>query len=390
MSIGGVAGYSGECSITNCNVDISINLNDVQHDENTESADKANFMMGGLIGGSVGTTIKDNQVEITLEISNSNQYIRTGGMVGRYLNNNSEHDVEIENCEVDVIISSDDNNMYAGGFVSLLEARGAAEVKVLNCTVKNEITSPRVGGFMYCCNGDEQITIQDCISDNDITAYLEAAGFIYRVDDVTITNCHSIGNIFATRVSETGGSGAYAAGFCERVNGSELNNCYFSGNVNSYVASGFIAYALKSVVIECFSGGQVIAGLSGAGFVDTIANSVVNNCFSTSDITITNTDPDNPGRTLVGGFIEAVISSTISNCHYTGSVKGKVYSVGQFGIGYIVGAFIGYVRNSDITECYIVHKDKDFAPDIIGRVEKQSPEAIIDVVVYEDNDEIDQ
>ena len=80
---------------------------------------------------------------------------------------------------------------------------------------------------------------------------------------------------------------------------------------------------------------------------------------------VTNANPDNTGRTLIGGFIFGLDDSSVNNCYYSGQVYGSVYSSGQFGFGHIVGAFVGTIKNSSIENSYLLHANKDFAPEII-------------------------
>lgn len=114
----------------------------------------------------------------------------------------------------------------------------------------------------------------------------------------------------------------------------------------------------------------------------------IKNCYSTSDITFTNTDPNR--RTLLGGFIGVLNGSKISNSYYAGKiiVNGIITESSSIGIPSIAGAFIGTAGESTIIEnCHFLNHEDNGLKKVIG--ESKVLDTAVDVTTYKGIVEMD-
>ncbi len=328
--------------------------------------------VGGFIYkcGSVGkVTIKNCPVENNVTAGHA-----AAGFMNEYRNNNQYFIIDALNPE---------NNLYADDSI-VAPDNGQSAISIIDCTAKNIIEASTVGGFFFDLdNNSDESQIQNCSTDNNITAKSAVAGFAYKIVDINIADCYALGRL-ATKTRDNGESAGQAAGFCIRAFDTSMSNCYFDGEVQARRASGFSEIAYTSQLNGCYSNGTVRTYAQGAGFMLHSGSVNLSNCYSSCDVIDTNTDPNETLRTVIAGFIGGPAKTTISNCHFDGTVTGQVYSSGQFDTGYIVGAFVGAIdSDSSIRDSYIVHIDKSYAPDVIGFIRDQSDDMIIELKVYD-------
>ncbi len=371
VAVGGLVGIAYR-TVRDCKADITIELSDVWRKNNTNMDNP--FCVGGLIGVSGPADISSSGATGRIAVTQSDNHITAGGLAGYYCNNLPESVTAVTDSAADVEITGD-SPITAGGFIGRVRVDRQTEVRIKDCSAKGNLVVGWAAGFLYKSLIYGEFSIVNSHSDSNIKAIGQAAGFVYKLDKGTIINCYSTGDITAD---------GYASGFCLQAYNVDFLRCYTTGSIKAgKYGSGFVFHYMgKGNIEQCFSAGTLEVGLMGGGFAFTINKAYMVNCYSTCDIIVTNTDPDNSGRTLVGGFLFGVTDSEVKNCYYAGSVTGSVYSEGQFGVGYIVGAFAGVVRNVQINNCHILHADKEYAPDIITENRNETP-GMIDLLIYD-------
>ncbi len=386
--IGAIAGFSQEGNIKNCVADIIIELNGVMHDNDVTSLNDANFNVGGIVGAIMGSSMENCVATGSIIVMQSDQYLRIGGMTGRYLNNFLDSNFSIIDCQTDVIIESTNKNAQTGGLMCLAEIRQTATTTVKNCISKGKMTVNCASGFIYEAINHGSLIIQNCRSESDIVATNKASGFIWFADNVNINNCSVIGSVVATYINGSGGSGGYAVGFCYDISQSKIAYCYSECAVRAVTAVSFIFTATESDIAQCYSTGNIVAVLHGAGFVFYQNGGHIENCYSVSNVHSTCTN-ENIGRTVIAGFGVGIYHTEIKNCYYAGKVSGAVYAHGSTTAEPIVATFAGVVNNADIVNCHVLNNSMDFAPKIID-ITRNNDSKIIDVTVYENTEDMYQ
>ena len=373
-SIGGLVGCSEFGKIDNCETDINVNIGE------KEKKVGQNFILGGLIGESNSLSITNCVANGTIKSHSSeeNADMIIGGLIGSCDVTISSQ--KICSCSTDVEITAF-SNVSCGGFIGRIYDHAEKEnvsILISECTAQGNIVSNKggAGGFIYELNmfKNSPVNIEKCYAKNDVTASGSVGGFISKfyntnaADKISeITDCHAYGNVV----------GHNAAGFCAEVYAYKnetksnilISGCSANGSVagtGDGEAAGFIYQSYRLDLEKCCSTGQVTALLHGGGFAFLFAYGTLNNCYSVSNVELTNTDPQN-GRTLVGGFIFGLIrSSQINNCYYAGDVKGIVRSHNAQTDEPIVGAFIGYIEaDATVVNSHCLHREKTFATDVI-------------------------
>ena len=326
IAVGGIVGRAFR-EISNVQSNVQIQLKDVGPDSTNMNYA---VCVGGIVGVADAVRITNCNVNGNFEVQGSSNSVNVGGLVGVYYNSNTVDTARIANCIVDLQISSQ-SYQEVGGLISVINTNSGTSTSISDCVLNGKINVPaaRASAFIYEIYNNGNFEINDSHAENDVIAYNNASGFIGFASDATIRNCYSTSNVTAMRISASGGSGGIAAGFIRMASKVEMYMCYHVGKINS------------------------------------LTRSIINNSYSASDVYVTNANPDNTGRTLIGGFIFGLDDSSVNNCYYSGQVYGSVYSSGQFGFGHIVGAFVGTIKNSSIENSYLLHANKDFAPEII-------------------------
>jgi len=186
-----------------------------------------------------------------------------------------------------------------------------------------------------------------------------AGGLVGTMNNSTITNCYSTGNITC--------GADYVAGItigglvCDLTASSNMSNCFSTCNITGGVCtlSGIImggligniemstikySYSTGDVTDESTSNDRRIGGLLGRNI-----GSLIDECFSTGNVTATipiGWAFDNAGGLVgyntvyINNDNTVIVNSAISNCYSTGSVTG----------GYYAGGLVGYNRLLQIAE----------------------------------------
>lgn len=385
ITIGGLIGMAYGNTV-NCNSDVNITVSGIERLNNTGTT--MPYVFGGLVGvyNSLGTKLNGcfAKGSLTVSVIETNITVIAGGLVGYYFTERNSSSI-ISDCQTNILINGD-QMVAAGGFIGDLEVASNSELQINNCSVHGAITAVLAGGFINESSSyGGKLVISYCYTDNDIYGYKYAAGFSRScrssaTSDFSILNCYVTGNINAPEADNS--TSMTASGFCFQAYYVELFQCYFAGTATASNAIGFIFDLSDSLVNQCFCSGTLSASLRGATILD-MDDTILKNFYSDCDIIITNTDPDSIARTFAAGLVVGAKDSQIINCYYSGSLRGSVYTAGQFGFGYIVGAFIGYIDNTQIDNCHVLFADKSYAKDVIFE-NNNSENEVIDLTIYEE------
>ncbi len=358
VAIGGIIGMANG-TIANCTTDIQIEILDVQrkYEKNTNEP----FCFGGVLGVGDCVDISNCSVIGSINVESAPNIVLAGGLVGFYY---SENQNNIYSCTTNFVLNCN-YQITAGGLIAKFCGYAGSKTQIENCETYGSICCYRSGGFAYQFDNYGELTIINCRSNSEVSAYTRAAGFVYSFDNVEIKNCCSTGEVEATFVNSTGGSGGFASGFCINATNIYFYQCYSTSTVTAINAFGLAQNANNCTIEQSYTRGEIYAGLRGASLSFYASSSNIINCYSLSVLEITNKDPNNRGRTLVGGFIYGLTDSVIENCYFAGVVNGTVYSAGDFGMGSLVGGFIGHLEDSYVVNCYTLFKENNFASAVI-------------------------
>jgi len=218
----------------------------------------------GILAGAVGQSLSDKDclvkncsVSGTITITGTGNSGYIGGFAGAVVAS-----CDVEDCIADVTIVLPDNNSYfPGGFVGLMDNAATVTNCHANIIMGSQIYN--MGGFVSYCDGG---VAKPCI----------------------IEKCSVRGTITSANQDNTVGGCVHKLSYT----GSEIRNCY--SEVTITVLGGWEAE------IDCGWGGFCY---------ETVAGSVIDNCFYSGllDATVTATDQ--------GGF-NAINNGTITNCYW--------------------------------------------------------------------------
>ena len=234
-----------------------------------------------------------------------------------------------------------------------------------------------VGGIVGVINNS---TITNCYSSGNVTATAAtvnaaSGGIAGNVINSVITNCYGSGNVTATNTKD-----AFSGGIAGYIENSTITNCYSSGNITASLSGGIAGgIASNSVITNCYNSGNITAtywmlALSG-GITGYVNNSKINNCYNIGNIDIGNTL-----TAFCGGISgEVANNSIITNCYSTGNITNIVtdsYS----------GGIIGYLHNSIITSCAAINpiiSSTHYAGRIVGYTDGTEPVISNNFAFYE-------
>lgn len=171
-------------------------------------------------------------------------------------------------------------------------------------------------------------------------------GFAGQMEGCTVTSCYSTATINGSTTS------SYVGGFVGSEGQSTANtftNCYATGNVTANtIIGGFVGqcYGRGTIYTSCYARGDVTsAGAAGnymggfAGGNSSLDDTAFSECYAIGDVSSTN------GTWGIGGFAGDFNDIfTVSDCY----ARGDVTAVN----GQAVGGFIGYCKESIITDAY--------------------------------------
>ena len=296
VAIGGLCGYANG-TIANCQCDVRLNIKKA-----ICKSINYPFIFGGMIGVSDSAFIRDCGVKGQINITesywtesgstgdlNKSTEILAGGLIGYYFTDRQVNSY-IKNCETNVVISGD-NHYKVGGFVGRLMAGQDTVLRVTDCFVYGDVTCGRVGGFAYevRTSGVSSLLIENCIVENDITAFSYGTGFIYQCfsssdGDLEIKNCNTSGNIKTHYVFDSERVFGRAAGFGWQMSYVSIMNSYVKRNINSSDGRGFSCIISYSEISSCLFEGVIDlsnaeGSLRGVGMFDNFSSSKLDNCY---------------------------------------------------------------------------------------------------------------
>jgi hypothetical protein len=336
VAVGGLTGQSYG-TIKNCEAEVQI---DISAAKTNNTGMDARFPIGGLVGV-CGGDIDASKINGQINISDSDEGILAGGVIGYYFNQQAKT-LMTQNCEADVEINSTQTILKSGGFVARIDCMKGL-IQIENCSASGDIESigsSQGAGFVdVCYTATDTLIINNCYSTGDINCRSLGGGFaVYFTGK--ISNCYSSGKVNV----------ATGAGFIMQALEAIINDCFSNSTVTAVNAAGFAHY-FTGVMQRCYFEGVVYANLRGASFIfytsfytDSVdERSIMNDCYSTGDVIITNTNTAE-GRTLVGGFCYAIRDTRINNVYYTGNVTGS----GVITKNSSIGGFCQRIENSII------------------------------------------
>ena len=304
-------------------------------------------IFGVLKGSFKNVTIQDATLETGVSQAGS------GVVAGKAIDAEIK-DVTVKGLTINSVGGNNNNGKNAGGLVGIAE----------NCTIKNvnvevnfvdadaDNKMPRaLGGLVGWCTGKVS-TIDNCHIKGTVFGHHYVGGLIgiVGVDGMEVTNSSADAKITTL--------GNYCGGFIGYVNkGFKVSGCSSKGTLthSGNYHGGFIGVCQGEAEIKRCSAGVDITnekgthvgafiGNLGKGTSDyndntNLGNSLVEDCYATGSITVTNGN-GNSGRMNAGfvAMIEKINDCTIRRCYASGDVIANAN--GPIG-GLVAGAHMG-------------------------------------------------
>ncbi|MCF8365973.1 MAG: T9SS type A sorting domain-containing protein [Bacteroidales bacterium] len=217
---------------------------------------KGNAFTGGLIGYLCRGSI--NSCNIHGEIFGSYE---VGGLVGHC----DATSAEINNCEVDAVVTATD---FVGGILGSFIGYDEPNFKIANCKAGGTIqANSDAGGLVGKL--ESKCTIEKSQSSCIVMGGTNIGGFVGSLEDnITITDCYALGF-----VARNGGANVSLGGFVGKMNQSTITHCYSTGSVMSPgwnpTDKGFIGEYVSGTLTNNYwntqSSGQSSSAGQGAG-----------------------------------------------------------------------------------------------------------------------------
>lgn len=261
----------------------------------------------GLIAGkAVNAEIRNVTVK-GLKINsiggNNNNGKNAGGVVGEADNCKFER-VEVE---VDFVDADADGKMprAMGGLVGVFSGTPST---VSECHVKGTVFGHHYVGGLVGVVSAENMEIQACSADVQMKTLGNYCGGLigYANKGIKVSHCHSAGTITH--------SGNYHGGFIGVCHGeATISRCYADVDITNEKGTHVGAFV-----------GNIGKGTSDYNDNTNLGNSLVEDCYATGTITVTN-GSGNSGRMNAGlvAMVENVTGVTIRRCYASGDVYGN-------------------------------------------------------------------
>ena len=169
--------------------------------------------------------------------------------------------------------------------------------KVVKNLAINRPSSSYIGLFGYA-NGASIEKLGVEMTGTGVTGLSTTGGLVGQLENSTLTNCYTTGNVTGAGVSNNNYFGGLVG-----VNHGAIKNCYSTVNVSTN---------------QWYAGGLVGS-----------SNGTIENCYATGNVTGSATSSGSDYGGLVG---QNYIGGSISNCYATGDVFGYMYVGGLQGI----------------------------------------------------------
>jgi len=239
---------------------------------------------------------------------------------------------------------------------------GAIAGRVENSTITNCHSSGNIGAILFAGGIAGYLynsTIANCYSTGDTIASLLAGGIAGYMTNSDITDCHSTGNIASDSYDLENMANRAAGGIAGLVENSMITKSYSTGNISSYSNSGGIAgLALESSITGCYSNGDIYAIFAG-GIVGVILNSDITNCYSTGDVAMGLFSGGIAGYIeggmIINGYSRGIINAELSAGGIAGYAWGSVTITNCAAINMTInsaedaGRIVGYIKDEDVS-----------------------------------------
>ncbi len=271
--------------------------------------------VGGLIGEVYGAEGRIVQIYNSFYSGNLNA---TGAVVGGFIG--EVRYADIQNCYNEGSVYS--GNGDSGGFIAY-----TYDTTVNDCYSTADMTveingSSFLGVFIVFVNSGS--IISNSYSTGTMIGDNHSGGFIGFLDmDAYVVNCYNIGDSYFYDGCG-GGCGYYNGGFIGWAERAVVENCFNIGNViGTSQIGGFIGLSRDMTIINSFSVGNVDGINNIGGFIGQIEqNSHVENSYSAGIIT---------SSLVGGGFIAVNFGSTVNYSFYDSDIAGVAISAGGIG-----------------------------------------------------------
>jgi len=330
---GGLVGYNGGCSITNCYSSGNVTGGDytgglVGHNSGTilNSYSTCNVTgnekTGGLIGSIYRGVITNSYYNYEQVLINNNHTITIGALTNELFN----AWIPNKSLDIDSYLTSDDSYYLINSvndFKTLLAFGQLSYSFKLNSNI--DLSTEHnfyIPYFKGTFNGNSHT-----ISDLTINMpYLSYIGLFGTINGAEITNLGLV-DINMTGMDYTGGMvGQNYEGM--------ITNCYSTGYVTGDGRAGGLIGLNTASITNCYSSVNVTGNGYSGGLVGQNYEGVITNCYSTGNVTGTGS--------YTGGLTGGADYGAITKCYSTGNVTGT---------GYCTGGLLGH-NFSPIFSCY--------------------------------------
>ena len=248
-----------------------------------------------------------------------------------------------DNKKITGLVINNINRTYAGLFGAVTNGT-VKNLTVENVKIRAEYDIGGVAGYL------ENTTISNChtsgeISGDDLMGYGGVVGSAYGS---YILDCHS-----TCKINGTSSVGGVAGNLS---NSSTMKNCYSTGEISGSGSVGGVVGSFNGKLSYCYSTGNVTGGGNEiGGIVGSLDGGSVSNCYSTGDVI---------GYNVVGG-VAGYVSNTgsVSNCYSTGKIIGNPDRVGGIA-GYVDWEYV----SGTVSNCVALNPSVNATGTYVGRV----------------------
>lgn len=382
--IGGLVGTTFG-TVQNCTANVQIHIDD---DLPTNTVGAMGLInVGGLIGWTYGDVLScrsSGKISWTSDITTSGGVRFVAGLVGVSSHSDITDTMTVSDCTSSVSIQTD-CNVSCGGLLGYFYMPNTA-ILIKNCNASGNIQidnaeSGTAGGFACDLTLGVNSVVQNCHSSGNVSAG-SANGFVNNIfsayiGSVIIQNCYSTGNMYGkshangfsddltdvlavnchsvSQVMTVNGTGT-ATGFSNSLSGT-IRNCYAICDVTGARSCGFSLHT-SGTIQECYSSGTVYSMKAATAFIFTVFSGTVINCYSSSDIVMTN---ENINTAILASGLAEVNNGSVLNCYFSGKILGTTTKTNSI-IGTLVGINRGTVRN-----CHWLYHEDSLAQKAISR-----------------------
>ena len=373
---GGIVGYMEGGTISACENQSPVTVE-------SESAASANA--GGIVGRAMGSIVKDsiNSGAVSIPSTNLSVNASVGGIAG-YVGPGTQISYSENQADVSAHASS---FSYVGGIVGYVSGTSSI-VTVSDCTNLAVVTSSapdsRAGGIAGFARN---MSATDCVNSGEVCGYtafttgstVYVGGIAGRLESSILEECVNDGAVMAPTVANPGDDGSFRywlggmAG--DMIYGSSIEGCTNNGIVSANVPVGTSHLYIGGLVghmyqgtsaINCTNANQVMGTNESVKGLFVYAGGIAGVALGTSTKTVTMTNCDNIGTSMVpttviataanaraGGILGYGNYVTVSGCDSNGDVLGsggsESYGVSDASVR--SGGIAGYLENSTVSTC---------------------------------------